>query len=36
VAPGYTVSIAAEHSALRQPAVRERYFDGLRRAGLRG
>jgi adenylate cyclase len=36
VAPGYTVSIAAEHSALRHPAVRERYFDGLRRVGLRG
>jgi adenylate cyclase len=32
-APGYTLSAAAAHTALRG-ATRERYLDGLRRAGL--
>jgi adenylate cyclase len=35
-APGYTVALAAAHSALRDPAVRGRYLDGLRLAGLPG
>jgi TolB-like protein/Flp pilus assembly protein TadD len=34
VAPGYTVAAARAHSALRDPALRERYLDGLRKAGL--
>jgi hypothetical protein len=33
VAPGYTVATAAAHSAFRGE-VRERYLEGLRRAGL--
>jgi adenylate cyclase len=33
-APDYTAGLAAAHSALRDPALRERYLDGLRRAGL--
>ena len=36
VAPDYTVGLAAAHSALRDPALRGRYLDGLRRAGLPG
>jgi adenylate cyclase len=32
--PGYTVAAAAEHSALRHPALRERYLDALRKAEL--
>ncbi len=34
VAPGYTVAATAEHSALRDPDLRERYLEGLRKAGL--
>ena len=33
VAPGYTLAAAAAHSAFRD-RTRERYLDGLRRAGL--
>jgi TolB-like protein/Flp pilus assembly protein TadD len=33
-APGYTVAAAAAHTGLRDPVLRGRYLDGLRRAGL--
>jgi TolB-like protein len=34
VAPGYTVTAAIDHCALHESGLRQRYFDGLRLAGL--